>query len=125
MAFKYNRKPRRIVPDVLTIAYIAIGAARELDKRGGMKQDVADSFGGELGFIGDITEGALELDRMGDDAVAAGYECNTVWTYEVAEEYGRRVAAALIDGHGKRGSWAAGSPLRSDIARQLVLAAFA
>jgi hypothetical protein len=84
--------PRR---DPLTVAYIAIGAARAIDE-----VRLAEGFSnldmGELEFISDCITEADELDALGyanADALSS-----VVWSYEVAEEYGARIAALVIKG---------------------------
>lgn len=78
--------------DLLTVAYIAIGAARTLGAAGN-DQALSDLHMGELEFISECIEGAAEIDAMGE---AYGDRLEGVWCYDVAEEYGERIARALL-----------------------------
>ena len=75
--------------DPLTIAYLAVGAARELDKRGGLTDAQADAFEGELGFIGAVIEHA---DMIEAEYATRAHRYGGVFAYEVAEEFGERCA---------------------------------
>lgn len=91
----YPKAP--IKSDPLTLAYIAIGAARALDIRGGLKDDQSDEFEGELGFISKIIEHSDALDQAG---YAEGDALNhVVWCYEIAEEFGSMMANDLLSGN--------------------------
>ena len=81
--------PRR---DPLTVAYIAIGAARVLSFYG---DALARLNMGELEFIGECIEEADALDALGYDNADA--LASVVWCYEVAEEYGTRIALLVLD----------------------------
>lgn len=84
-------------PANLTVAYVAIGAAREIDRRGGLNGDQCDAFQGELGFISGIVdeETVAMLDML---ATNAGDRLEGVFAYEVAEAYGKALASELLDG---------------------------
>jgi hypothetical protein len=83
-------------PCPLSIAWVAIGAMRELDRRGGLSSQQCDAFGGQLGFVSAIVDhpSVPLLDEIAD-AVEDGL--TGVFAYEVAEPFGARVAAALLD----------------------------
>lgn len=93
----------RAHPDHLTAAYVGIGAFEALreataethSERARRADAVLDSLGGQLGYIGDITKGALRLDQLAD-AYPDGL--TGVFAYEVAENYGALVGAAVLAG---------------------------
>lgn len=94
----------RTAADDLTVAYIAIGAARALDAERGGREGLVNQLGriervieeheGELGLIQDAIKHAITLDRMGDEV---DNEFTGVFAYEVAEEFGRRYVVALLE----------------------------
>lgn len=83
----------RTAPDALTIAYLAIGAASAINARGSLPSAVSDAFGGQLGFIEDVTDHALMLDTMADDLAN---DMDGVFLYEIAEPFGEEYAERLI-----------------------------
>lgn len=86
------------VPEPLTVAYIAKGAAQTL-RDDDEKLYNPDDWEGELGFIGQAIEPALMLDR-----VAAKMDGHPgVWVYEVAETFGERYAMEMLAWHGAGG----------------------
>lgn len=82
--------------DDLTIAYVAIGAARELDRRGGFTGNQCDRYGGELGFVGEVL--GLHTLEILDTLPDGKTDWMSVHAYDVAEEYGRQVADAWLGG---------------------------
>jgi hypothetical protein len=81
----------------LTLAYIAIGAARALDIRGGLQDGQSDEFEGELGFISMIIEHSDALNQAGyAEGDALGH---VVWCYEIAEKFGAMMANDLLSGN--------------------------
>jgi hypothetical protein len=80
-----------------TAVYIAIGAARALDAAGGIPEDGFSGLCSEEEFITEILESpaALEADRLGIERADRLFG---IFAYEVAEEFGRRMALALIAG---------------------------
>lgn len=81
--------------DPLTTAYIAIGAARELDKQRNERNFNLDQWSGELGFISDIIKHSNALDQAG---YAMGDQLShCVWCYDIAESFGERIARMMLD----------------------------
>lgn len=78
--------------DPLTTAYLAIGAVHVLDKN--RHTDLSD-WDGELGFIAEVIQHADALDQAG---YAAGEAIDhIVWCYEIAEQFGERLATMLLN----------------------------
>ncbi len=87
---------KREQPELLTVAYIAIGAETTL--RGAestISQENLDQtiecYGGELGVIDEAVSHALMLDTVAD-----GLDHNCVFSYDVAEEFGARLVARSL-----------------------------
>jgi len=80
--------------DTLTIAYVAIGAddAIHAMQDRGTNCDF-EKWGGELGFIEEVTNHALMLDRLADGQELAG-----CFVYEVAQPFGFKMASAIYEG---------------------------
>ncbi len=89
---------RRIEPEALTVAYIALGAREALKGlREGEYEEVTGSaagLGGELDVIGDAINHALAMDIAADDVEEFG----GVFLYEVAEPFGRDYILTLAKG---------------------------
>lgn len=87
--------------DPITIAYLAIGAARLLDMReraGASNDDALEANGGELNLIGRVIAHADTLDAACN---AVGDRYAGVFAYDVAETFGAAAAAAYLDGRGE------------------------
>jgi hypothetical protein len=85
--------------DPVTLAYIAIGAANELTEMRKLApkrvDEVYDEHNGQAGVVEELIIHARELDRAGDAHPSESFGC---WAYSVAEEYGARMARALVAG---------------------------
>jgi hypothetical protein len=81
----------------LTIAYAAIGAARAIDARGGIPDDVMDQFQGEIGLIRSVIQDPSLL-WMDKAALENEDGIDGVFAYECAEPFGHRLAEAALAG---------------------------
>lgn len=81
----------------LTIAYAAIGAARAIDARGGIPEDVMDHVQGEIGLIQLVIQDPSLL-WMDKAALENEDGIDGVFAYECAEPFGQRLAEAALDG---------------------------
>lgn len=84
----------RTEPDYLTAGFMAIGAEIEL-KRQTAKGAHFVLWGGYLGFIGDVLQHGLSLDKVADYIDKHG-EHPVCWCYEVAEEFGGKFAEQVL-----------------------------
>lgn len=86
--------------DVLTTAYIAIGAKAALDavhdEAGGPMNVNLDRFSGELGYIAECIHHARLVDTIGTGDECADYV--GVHCYEIAAPFGEQYGAALLRG---------------------------
>ena len=77
-------------PDPLTIAYMAIGAQKVLDKH----PELAHRYdGGELELISDVIQYAGYADEL---ATQKTFELSGVFVYEVAEPLGQYVVERML-----------------------------
>lgn len=81
----------------LTIAYAAIGAARAIDARGGIPDDIMDHFQGEIGLIRSVIQDPSLL-WMDKAALENEDGIDGVFAYECAEPFGQRLAEAALAG---------------------------
>lgn len=81
----------------LTIAYAAIGAARAIDARGGIPDDVMDHVQGEIGLIRSVIQDPSLL-WMDKAALESEDGIDGVFAYECAEPFGQRLAEAALAG---------------------------
>ncbi len=84
----------RTEPDYLTAGFMAIGAETEF-KRQAAKGARFVLWGGYLGFIGDVLQHGLLLDKVADYIDKHG-DHPVCWCYEVAEEFGRKFAEQVL-----------------------------
>jgi len=83
----------RTTAEPLTIAYIAMGAQTYM-KTPAFQERGTQPQGGELEFISDIIDHALMLDRKADTAQDS---FSGVFVYDVAEEFGHKLAQRLTE----------------------------
>ena len=95
--------------DPLTIAYMAIGAARALDAADGPGNALA---GGELEFIADVICHAPTLERLYLEH-AGNYV--GAFVYDVAEPFGHAYAAAVIAGNAINVEWTVRNLIAADL----------
>lgn len=85
---------KRTEPDCLTAGFMAIGAEigfkRQTDKGAHFVLQ-----GGYLGFIGDVLQHGLMLDKVADHFDKHG-EHPVCWCYDVAEEFGGKFAEQVL-----------------------------
>lgn len=84
----------RTEPDYLTAGFMAIGAETEF-KRQTAKGARFVLLGGYLGFIGDVLQHGLMLDKVADHIDKHG-EHPVCWCYDVAEEFGGKFAEQVL-----------------------------
>ena len=87
---------KRTEPDCLTAGFMAIGAETEF-KRQTAEGACFILLGGYLGFIGDVLQHGLMLDKVADHIDKHG-EHPGCWCYEVAEEFGGKFAEQVLLG---------------------------
>jgi hypothetical protein len=88
-----DRSEPRTRADELTLAYVVKGATKVLLRENPFPD--LDAFSGEKGFIEQVMQPALLIDRVADyfDAVS---QHTGVFCYEVAEPFGESYAMALL-----------------------------
>lgn len=84
----------RTEPDYLTAGFMAIGAETEFNRQTAKGARFV-LRGGYLGFIGDVLQHGLMLDKVADYIDKHG-DHPVCWCYEVAEEFGGKFAEQVL-----------------------------